>query len=118
MRIEFKGWYFRILVKDKKRFWTGGAFWPIILVEDINNDGIEDEREIETTKHEQGHLKQQIELLLLGWLVLYIYFYFARGYTKNPFELEAEKWEKTTEKRPWFSYGWTKYLNNENRRKK
>lgn len=110
MRVKFKGWYFRITVKDRLRFWSGGAFWPIALVEDINNDLIEDEKEASIAKHEEDHLKQQIELLLIGWLLLYLYFHLTRGYDKNPFELESEFWETKKERRKWFSYGWTKFI--------
>lgn len=109
-KIQWRKWYFRITIPDKDRGWIGAAYlWPFIFVEDQKNDGIDEELEIETEKHERDHLKQQLELFLIGFWILYPYYHFTRGYENNPFELEATEWESKKEERPWFHYGWRKF---------
>jgi len=64
-------------------------------------------------KHEATHWRQQVELLIVGFFVLYILFWLwnlCRGesgldaYRKIPFEVEARRSE--TVNGPWF--GWIK----------
>ena len=66
MKFNWRGWYCRITIKDKKRSWIGAAYlWPFVIVEDEHSDGIDGAREKETEKHERDHLKQQLELGLI-----------------------------------------------------
>ena len=110
-RIKWKGWYFEILVKDKKRGWIGGAFWPILLVEDQKNDFKYDKIELETIEHEKIHFKQQFETLFIGFVILYAYWYITRGYKANPFEIEANLYESEPLIRK--PYGWTYFIKRE-----
>lgn len=43
--------------------------------------------------HEKIHLKQQLELLILPFYILYAIFHLIYGYDKNPFEKEAYKYQ-------------------------
>jgi len=88
------------------------TLWPFIICREEMNDV--------TINHEKIHIKQQAELLVIGFYVLYgLYWLRARfwyklndyeAYMAIPFELEAysnEKDMKYLNNRKWFS--WTNY---------
>lgn len=55
-------------------------------------------------EHERIHIKQQYELLIVPFFILYGIFYIFKGYKNNPFEVEANKFEKNPSARK--PYGW------------
>jgi hypothetical protein len=60
--------------------------------------------------HELIHFAQQKELFLLGFYLLYLFFWLRYGYVNNPFEREAlinQSDEKYLESR--MKFGWEKY---------
>lgn len=76
-----------------------------------------EERLKKTINHEKIHIKQQIELLVIPFYILYFLFYFVNLFRKGdaylniPFEREAYANEYDYEylnKRKWFS--WIKYI--------
>lgn len=81
-----------------------GAFWPFIF--------IRKNKEIKTTvNHESIHIQQQKELLLIGFIFLYILFLIKNEYWNNPFEMEAyanEKNKKYLSTRE--AFAWVKYI--------
>ena len=107
-RIRFRGWYIEFFVKDKKRSWIGGAHWPVMLIEDQKNDGLYEQTEIDTIEHEKIHFKQQLELLLVGFWIMYGYYHLTRGYDLNPFEMEADFFEVEPDARKMF--GWINFV--------
>lgn len=42
-----------------------------------------------TINHERIHIQQQLELLVIPFYILYIYYHIRYGYKNNPFEVEA-----------------------------
>jgi hypothetical protein len=89
------------------------AIWPFIFIRDEGNH--------ETIIHEKIHLRQQVELGIIGFYLLYAGFwlyYFAQtknrrlAYYLNPFEKEAfaeqRGGEKYLQKR--HLYSWLNYL--------
>lgn len=73
--------------------YVGLTFWPFIIVKhnELKSDSV-------LINHEKIHLKQQIELLILPFYLIYIaewfirslfYFSFYRGYQNISFEREA-----------------------------
>jgi hypothetical protein len=90
------------------------AFWPIIFYRLRDDETTAHKPNQKTINHEKIHFAQQKELLILGFLLLYIIFHFIYGYHKNPFEIEAYKNDSNfdyLENRKIFS--WLKYLKNE-----
>ena len=88
------------------------ALWPFIF--------IRDEGDVTTVNHEKIHLRQQVELLIIGFYLLYG-FYWLRSYLKQgdkaqayydiPFEKEAYAYDndlKYLEKRK--NYAWLNFL--------
>jgi hypothetical protein len=66
-----------------------------------------------TLRHERIHFRQQFELFILGFYLLYIGFYLAKGYKNNPFEKEAYQNDDNKnylKERRLFS--WIKYINH------
>ena len=61
--------------------------------------------------HEKIHLQHQLELLYVGFIVLYLYFLITKGYDNNPFEKECFNNEQNLDyisSRKWYS--WKKYI--------
>ncbi len=81
------------------------ALWPFIFVRS-------DEKFPKSTEvHEKIHFKQQKELLLVFFLILYLILFVIYGYKENPFEREAnanEHNEDYLNTRKWYS--WFKYF--------
>jgi hypothetical protein len=79
------------MIKIKiKRFFKGYkamAIYPFILIKKDANFNCYD------LNHEKIHLKQQKELFIIFFYLKYIYYHFKYGYYKNPFEVEAYKYE-------------------------
>ena len=64
-----------------------------------------------TIRNEKVHVRQHLEGLYFGWLLLYLYFTITRGYYDNPFEIDSRTWDDSDEllkQRP--AYAWTKYI--------
>lgn len=81
------------------------AIWPIIFV---RSDRKISEKII---NHEKIHFKQQKELLLAGFYILYLIFWIKYGYRNIPFEKEAYDNDdnlKYLETRKHFA--WIKYI--------
>jgi len=66
------------------------TLWPFVFIRDHGDEV--------TINHEKIHLRQQVELLILGFYLLYGFFWLkryikhrdkARAYYENPFEREA-----------------------------
>lgn len=81
---------------------AGGAFWPVMAIRHI--DIIEDE---DTVRHEESHMKTQLSMLLLPWIVVYGIFLLTHGYHENPFERHARA---VAYGKKWEFLGWTKYV--------
>lgn len=81
----------------------GAAWFPgIIIVVPGASDNL--------IRHEKIHLKQQLELLYFGFILLYLYYAITKGYKDNPFEREAFGNEKDVNYlRDRKLYSWTKY---------
>ena len=61
--------------------------------------------------HERIHLIQQIELGVILFYPLYIYYNVTRGYWNNPFELEAyDNEDNLLYRSNRDMYSWTKYI--------
>ncbi len=87
------------------------ALFPFIILKNLNQK--EDENLI---YHEKIHWRQQIELLLIGFYILYLFFYFKnrwnkmnpyQAYLEIPFEKEAYN-DTPLRKNKWF--GWLKFI--------
>jgi hypothetical protein len=99
--LKFIQWVFRMNMQ------IGGlAINPFIFVaaEHLKNDKA-------LINHERIHLRQQKELLFLGFVVLYFIALYRKGYMGISFEKEAYQNMynlKYLDNRRWFA--WTKYL--------
>lgn len=89
-----------------KRFSINGiCIFPFIFI----IDGYKDTDRL--INHEKIHLIQQIELGVILFYLLYLYYNVTRGYWSNPFELEAYKNESNLLYRSNRDlYSWTKYI--------
>jgi hypothetical protein len=76
----------------------GIAVWPFMFLKRIDRQS--------TINHEMIHFKQQLELLIIPFYILYGIFWIIKGYRKNPFEIEAFKYANTPHLRK--PYGWLK----------
>lgn len=90
-------WYFTIHRPKMKAH--GGAFWPIMLIQDLDDAN--------TIEHEETHMKSQLYLGLVPWLLLYVFFLIFDGYYLNPFEMYARAVANKVDN--FTPYGWTKY---------
>jgi hypothetical protein len=75
-----------IQAKLLKRFKIKGiCLFPFIFVAD-KNDKI-------CINHEKIHFKQQVELFIIPFYIIYVYWSIKYGYWNNPFEIEAFNWQ-------------------------
>ena len=90
------------LYRTFMRGYMGTTIAPFILYKPSSLEKLSEEKQAEFWNHEGIHLKQQYELLIIGFYVLYFYYYFknrkngmskSEAYTNNPFELEANDHE-------------------------
>ena len=58
--------------------------------------------------HEAVHQLQQDELGYIKWVLKYLKFHWDFGYSHNPLEVDARKWDRDTEQRP--SRAWENYV--------
>lgn len=89
---------------------AGITIWPFVFIKRGYDTPI-------TINHESIHIKQQQELLVIPFYILYFAFYFINLFSKSnayysiPFERESYENEKNVnylkERRP---YSWTKYF--------
>ncbi len=82
----------------------GAAWFPGIVI-------VNDKTDKRLVNHEKIHLYQQLELLYIGFLLVYLYYSIFRGYRNHPFEIES--WENQynynyLDTRKWYS--WVKYI--------
>ena len=85
---------------------NAGAVWPVIA-----HKRTWDTMDPRTIIHEEAHLKTQVVLLVIPWLVLYVLFFlikFPDGYRNNPFEIQAYEVGGGREK--FTLFGWFKYI--------
>ena len=68
---------------DKKSVTVGLAVFPFIF--------ISDKRDEELLKHEKVHIRQQVQGLIIVFVIRYVYYLLRYGYWDNPFEVEARK---------------------------
>jgi len=80
------------------------TLWPYVFYKGHINGNI--------VQHEKVHLRQQRELLVIGFYILYglewfikLFFFGKYAYWHISFETEAYAWKKGTK-----PYGWVKYL--------
>lgn len=79
----------------------GVALWPFMFLKRLDDKT--------TINHEMIHFKQQLELLIIPFYILYgIFFIIGFGYRKNPFEVEAFKYAKTPHLRK--PFGWLRII--------
>ena len=82
----------------------GAAWFPgIIIVRPGASDAL--------IRHERIHLRQQLELLYFGFIILYLILLAIKGYKNHPMEREAfgnQRKKTYLKKRKW--YAWTKYF--------
>ena len=72
---------------------------------------VRDKKDRKNVNHEKIHYRQQLELLVLPFYLLYVIFHVIYSYDFNPFEREAYKNEKDfTYLNKRNAYGWRKYL--------
>jgi len=79
------------------------AFYPFLFYKGDYPSGV-------LINHELIHFAQQKELFLLGFYLLYLFFWLRYGYMHNPFEIEAsinQSDEKYLERR--MKFGWREY---------
>lgn len=93
------------------RYVNAMAIWPIILVRNI-----ETKESIVTINHEKIHIRQQVELLVLPFYILYLFYYLKyrilghshiQSYYLIPFEKEAYHHESDLEylsNRKWLAW--------------
>lgn len=100
-------WYFTWHRPNMKA--VGGAFWPIMAIRYHNKEGnpYPSFYTQEVIEHEEGHMKDQLIMLLIFWLILYVIFHVIYGYQKNPFEVWARVVAITNK---WNWFGWIKYV--------
>jgi len=104
------------LFRDDSRF-IAMTIWPFIFLKDKS-----DFKNKDLLRHEEIHIAQQKELLLIPFFFMYLYFYLNNrfkhhmkhfdAYKNNPFEIEAHKNAKKKfylYRRPFFA--WLKYMN-------
>lgn len=83
---------------------NGIAWFPFLAI-------VHDKSKETTVRHERIHLRQQYELLYVGFILLYLLFQLTHGYWKNPFEVEAFENQRDKDylkKRKLFS--WVKHI--------
>jgi hypothetical protein len=95
-----------ILIKNKiipPKGFKAVSIWPFVFArKELNNNDI---------NHERIHLRQQVEMLIIPFYILYLIFTLINGYSKNPFEKEAYENEHNIDYlnlRKLFS--WIKYI--------
>ena len=88
------------------------TLWPFVF--------IRDEGDVQTINHEKIHLRQQLELLIVCFYLLYVFYWFrsyikhgdkAKAYREIPFEKEAYAFDGDLtylEKRK--PYAWINFL--------
>jgi len=77
-----------MIIKNKYfpfKGYQGAALYPFIFLR-LNADEKENQNVI---NHEKIHIKQQKELFIIGFYILYVIFWLLYGYYSNPFEVEA-----------------------------
>lgn len=94
-------WYFRWHRPNMKA--EAGAVWPVVA----HQDKWEDVKP-STLVHEEVHLKDQLHMLLIPWLLLYALFHVWYGYRKNPFEVHG--FAVGSGKVKFKPFGWVKFL--------
>ena len=61
----------------------GIALYPFIIIKKNYR------KEDELINHERIHIVQQLEMLVIPFYIVYLYYNVTRGYRNNPFEIEA-----------------------------
>ena len=97
----------------------GTTIAPFILYNSSSLNKRSEEKQTEFWNHETTHIKQQYELFIIGFYVLYLYYYLKNlkngmskrdAYRNIPFELEANdhennsKYNNTRKKNAWKLY--------------
>lgn len=100
-------WYFTWHRPKMKA--SGGAAWPIMAIKYKSLKGVPFTTDYirEVIEHEEGHMLDQILMLLIPWYILYGIFHLFYGYQKNPFEVWARVVAITNE---WKPFGWINFL--------
>jgi hypothetical protein len=84
---------------------NGIAIFPFIFIKPNYRD------EPRLVNHERIHIRQQIEMFVIPFYIIYFYYNITRGYWNNPFELEAYKHDQDlnylNDRK---IYSWIKYI--------
>jgi len=93
----------------------GGAFWPFMTIRKVFKDGTPRSADQikNTIRHEEGHMLDQLLMLLIPWYILYGIFHLVYGYQRNPFEVWSRVVAITDE---WAPFGWTFYVNQKEKK--
>lgn len=114
MIIVIAPWYFKLINKITGRNYIGQALIVVVVVDSVKTITPE------TINHERIHIRQFMELLILGFLFLYLWYMIAgyfkykdwvAAYRNNPFETEAYEFESDLsylKNRKW--YNWRRYI--------
>ena len=92
----------KILFNKVLRHYTGITLWPFVILRDTAKE-IGVARYLTLVNHERIHLRQQAELLVIFFYILYAFFYIRnrirgmshlKAYLEIPFEKESYQKEK------------------------
>jgi hypothetical protein len=108
--------YIKLTPRKDKMKSRGWAVWPFLAVRaDVDRNPLST-----TLYHEEIHIKQQLEMLVIPWLLLYGIFWVLLltkcpydRWRLNPMEQEAIFYQDKPEKRK--AYGWIKFLKMKNK---
>ena len=85
--------------------------WPVVFVRNDRRD----EYTRQMARHEAIHAEQQKELLLIGFYILYLFYWVKYGYRNIPFEKEAYECDQYSMylevRRP---FAWVKHIRKRN----
>lgn len=83
----------------------GIAIFPFIIIKRGSS------REDKLINHERIHIRQELEMLVIPFYLLYFYYSIRRGYRNNPFEIEAYDNEDNLDYlKSRKLYSWTKHI--------
>ncbi len=87
------------------------AIYPFIFIRKDWYKKVSADKLHTTLRHEKIHFRQQLELLLMGFYLLYLIFWIIYGYKEIPFEREAyasaEDVDYLSKRKP---FAWMKYI--------
>jgi len=83
----------------------GIAIFPFIIIKRGYS------KEDKLINHERIHIRQEMEMLVIPFYLLYFYYSIRRGYRNNPFEIEAyDNDDNLDYLKTRKLYSWTKHI--------